>query len=43
MKKTKKLFKLTERIKHYILIDGGYDFFTITVNGKVTDIHFYKI
>ena len=44
MKKLKrKLMKFNEKIKHNILINNGYDFFTITVNGKVTDIQFYKM
>ena len=35
----KKLFK---KIQIKILSNSGYEYFTITENGKVTAIHFYK-
>ena len=44
MKKIKfKFRKLLEKFITYSYLKDGYDMFTITVNGKVTDVHFYKI
>ena len=34
--------KLLRNIKIKLLLNSGYDYFTITENGKVTAIHFYK-
>lgn len=33
---------LLKKLKIKKLLNSGYDYFTITENGKVTAIHFYK-
>lgn len=35
--------KLFRDLKMKKLIKSGYEYFTITENGKVTAIHFYKM
>lgn len=34
--------KLLKKLKIKKLLNSGYEYFTITENGKVTAIHFYR-